>query len=79
VLTHASPPQRRGSETSAEALLAQAVLLTALRDLRSTRLHLRAEAEAWVQDLGALEVWADALNLAPEVLQQALRRAARQG
>jgi len=30
-----------------------------------------------VQDLGAITVWADALDLAPERLQQALRRAAR--
>ena len=79
MLTHASPPQRRGGETSAEALLARAVVLTALRDLRSPRAPIRAEAEAWVQDLGALALWADALDLAPEVLQQALRRAARQG
>jgi hypothetical protein len=67
-------------ETTAEALLARAVILAVLRDLRSTRVPIRAEAEAWVQDLGALALWAEALGLAPEVLQQALlARAARQG
>ena len=78
MLAHPSPGQAVVAATSAEALLARAVVLAALRDLRSTRAPIRAEAEAWVQDLEALTLWAEALDLAPEVLQQALlARAAR--
>ena len=78
MLVHPSPGQAVVAATSAEALLARAVVLAALRDLRSTRAPIRAEAEARVQDLEALTLWAEALDLAPEVLQQALlARAAR--
>jgi hypothetical protein len=69
----------RGGASAAETLLARAVVLAAMRDLRSTRAPIRAEAEAWVQDLAALTLWAEVLGVAPEVLQQALARAARQG
>ena len=77
MLVHGSPGQAVVAETSGETLLARAVVVTVWRDLRSSRAPLRAEAEAWVQDLGALALWAEALGLAPEVLQAALRRAAR--
>ena len=79
MLVHPSPGQAVVAETAAETLLARAVVLSVLRDLRSSRVPIRADAEAWVQDLEAITLWAEALDLAPEVLQQALRRAARQG
>jgi len=78
MLTHTSPPQRRGGETSAEALLAQAVVLTALRDLRSTRPSRRAEAEAWAHDPAAVGLRAEVLGVEVDRLMQALHRAARQ-
>jgi hypothetical protein len=75
MLAHGSPGHAVVAATSAEALLAKAVILSAMRDLRSRRPDIRTEAEAWVQDLGAITVWAEALGVDPEVLQHALQRA----
>jgi hypothetical protein len=79
MLVHSSPPQMRGGETAAETLLAQAVILTALRDLRSTRAHIRADAEAWAQNPAAVGLWAEVLGVDVDRLMQALQRAVRQG